>query len=260
MTVNKPLALVTGAGRGIGRGIVLALAAHDWNVAINFLANHEAAEATRKDAQNLGAEAALFRADVGESKQRDLLVQQVVDSFGRIDLLVNNAGIGPRQRVDLLLTSEASFDEVLQTNLKAPFFLSQRVALEMIALLEKGSIKNPKIINIGSISAYTSSVNRGEYCVSKAGLAMVTKLFADRLAAYGIYVFEIRPGIIETELSRTAYARYNQLILEENLTPIQRWGQPEDVGQAVLAITEGRLRFSTGETINVDGGFHLRRL
>jgi 3-oxoacyl-[acyl-carrier protein] reductase len=260
MTVNKPLALVTGASRGIGRGIVLALAAHGWNVAINFLANREAAEATSKDARSLGAEAALFQADVSESEQREDLVQQAMDSFGRIDLLVNNAGIGPRQRVDLLDTSEASFDEVLQTNLKAPFFLTQRVALEMIALLEKGLIQNPKIINIGSISAYTSSLNRGEYCVSKAGLAMVTRLFADRLAAYGIYVYEIRPGIIETEMSRAAYDRYNKLILEEDLTPIQRWGQPEDVGQAVLAITEGRLRFSTGEIINVDGGFHLRRL
>ena len=260
MTANKPLAIVTGAGRGIGRGIVLTLAAHGWNVAINFLANREAAEATCKDARNLGAETGLFQADVGRSDQRELLVQQVLENFGRIDLLVNNAGIGPRQRVDLLATSEASFDEVLQTNLKAPFFLSQRVALEMIALLENSIIQNPKIINIGSISAYTSSVNRGEYCVSKAGLGMVTKLFADRLAEHGIYVYEIRPGIIETELSRTAYDRYNKLILEENLTPIRRWGQPEDVGQAVLAIVEGRLRFSTGETINVDGGFHLRRL
>ena len=183
-----------------------------------------------------------------------------METFGRIDLLVNNAGIGPRQRVDLLVTSEASFDEVLQTNLKAPFFLSQRVAREMITLLEKGIIQNPKIINIGSISAYTSSVNRGEYCVSKAGLAMVTQLFADRLAEYGICVYELRPGIIETELTHVAYDRYNKLIMEENLTPIRRWGQPEDVGQAVLAIAEGRLRFSTGEIINIDGGFHMRRL
>jgi 3-oxoacyl-[acyl-carrier protein] reductase len=256
MTIHKPLALITGGGRGIGQ----ALASSGWNLAINYLANREAAEDTQRSARQLGAEAALFQADVSQGDQREHLVRQVMETFGRIDLLVNNAGMGPRQRVDLLSTSEASFDEVLQTNLKAPFFLSQRVAVEMIALLEKGVIQDPKIINIGSISAYTSSVNRGEYCVSKAGLAMVTKLFADRLAEYGICVYEVRPGIIETDLSRAAHDRYNQLIFEENLTPIRRWGQPEDVGQAVLAIAEGRLRFSTGEVINVDGGFHLRRL
>jgi 3-oxoacyl-[acyl-carrier protein] reductase len=260
MTVNKPLALITGGGRGIGRGIVLTLASQNWNVAINYLAALEAAEETQRSARQLGAEAALFQADVGQSEAREHLVRQVMETFGRIDLLVNNAGMGPHQRVDLLSTSEASFDEVLQTNLKAPFFLSQRVAIEMITLLEKGVIQDPKIINIGSISAYTSSVNRGEYCVSKAGLAMVTRLFADRLAEYGICVYEVRPGIIETGMSEAARDRYNKLIFEENLTPIQRWGQPEDVGQAVLAIAEGRLRFSTGEIINVDGGFHLRRL
>jgi 3-oxoacyl-[acyl-carrier protein] reductase len=229
-------------------------------VAINYLSNHQAAEETQQSARQLGAEATLFQADVSQSDARERLIQQVGETFGRIDLLVNNAGMGPRQRVDLLSTIEASFDEVLQTNLKAPFFLSQRVAIEMIALLEKRVIQNPKIINIGSISAYTSSLNRGEYCVSKAGLAMVTRLFADRLAAFGICVYELRPGLIETEMSRAAYDRYNKLIFEENLTPIQRWGQPEDVGQAVLAIAEGRLSFSTGEIINVDGGFHLRRL
>jgi 3-oxoacyl-[acyl-carrier protein] reductase len=260
MAANKPLALITGGGRGIGRGIALALASQGWNLAINYLANREAAEETQKEARNLGAEAALFQADVSQGDLREHLVKQVMQAFRRIDLLVNNAGIGPRQRVDLLVTSEASFDEVLQTNLKAPFFLSQRVALEMIRLLEAGLIQNPKIINIGSISAYTSSLNRGEYCISKAGLAMVTQLFADRLAEYGICVYEVRPGIIETEMSRAASDRYNKLIFEEKLTPIQRWGQPEDVGQAVLAIAEGRLRFSTGEIINVDGGFHLRRL
>jgi 3-oxoacyl-[acyl-carrier protein] reductase len=260
MTTDKPLALITGGGRGIGRGIVLALASQSWNLAINYLANRAAAEETQSAAHNLGAEAALFQADVSQGDPRELLVRQVMGAFGRIDLLVNNAGIGPRQRVDLLVTSEASFDEVLQTNLKAPFFLSQRVALEMIRLLEAGTIQNPKIINIGSLSAYASSLNRGEYCISKAGLAMVTQLFADRLAEYGICVYEVRPGIIETEMSRAASERYNQLIFEEGLTPIRRWGQPEDVGQAVLAIAEGRLRFSTGEIINVDGGFHLRRL
>jgi NAD(P)-dependent dehydrogenase (short-subunit alcohol dehydrogenase family) len=202
----------------------------------------------------------MFQADVSQADEREFLVEQVLETFGRIDLLVNNAGMGPRQRVDLLSTSEASFDEVLQTNLKAPFFLTQRVAHAMITLLEKEIIQSPMIVNIGSISAYTSSVNRGEYCVSKAGLAMVTRLFADRLAEYGICVYELRPGIIETGMIQTARDRYEKLIQEGDLTPIRRMGQPEDVGQAVLAIAEGRLRFSTGEVINVDGGFHLRRL
>jgi len=148
----------------------------------------------------------------------------------------------------------------MTTNLKGPFFLTQLVANEMIHLVEDGKVQSPKIVNIGSISAYTSSPARAEYCISKAGMGMMTALWADRLAEYGINVYEIRPGIIETDLTSVVKAKYDNLILEEGITPIRRWGQPRDIGKAVVAIAEGLLPFSTGEVINVDGGFHLTRL
>jgi NAD(P)-dependent dehydrogenase (short-subunit alcohol dehydrogenase family) len=155
---------------------------------------------------------------------------------------------------------EASYNEVMAINLKGPFFLTQRVANEMIDLKKKGIVQEPKIVNISSISAYTSSPARAEYCISKAGMSMMTKLWADRLAEYGINVYEIRPGIIATDLTSVVKDKYDRLILDEGLTPIKRWGLPEDIGKAVLAIAEGLFPFSTGEVINVDGGFHLHRL
>jgi NAD(P)-dependent dehydrogenase (short-subunit alcohol dehydrogenase family) len=160
----------------------------------------------------------------------------------------------------MLQVGETSYDEVMTTNLKGPFFLTQRVANAMIPLIKDEKISNPKIINIGSISAYTSSPARAEYCISKAGMGMMTLLWADRLAEYGINVYEIRPGIIETDLTSVVKDKYDRLILEEGITPIRRWGQPEDIGNAVVAIAEGLLPFSTGEIINVDGGFHISRL
>jgi len=164
-----------------------------------------------------------------------------------------------RRRVDLLEVAEASYDEVMQANLKGPFFLTQAVAREMIALRHQGLIQQAKIINIGSLSAYASSIRRAEYCLSKAGVGMLTSLFAERLAPENILVYEVRPGIIDTDMTAPAHAKYDQLI-QDGLLPIQRWGQPEDVARAVLALAEGCLPYSTGEVINVDGGFHLRRL
>ena len=167
--------------------------------------------------------------------------------------------MGPRQRLDILDMTTDSYDEVMAVNLKGPLFLTQRVANKMIELLQSGAVDAPKVINIGSISAYTSSVSRVEYCVSKAGMAMVTTLFGDRLAEYGINVYEIRPGIIKTDMTSGVTAKYDKLIAD-GLTPIQRWGEPDDIGKAVVAIAEGYLPFSTGEVINVDGGFHMHRL
>jgi NAD(P)-dependent dehydrogenase (short-subunit alcohol dehydrogenase family) len=187
------------------------------------------------------------------------LVDETLRQFGRLDLLVNNAGMAPRQRQDLLEASEASYDEVMTVNLKGPFFLTQRVARVMIEMLQAGQITCPKIINMGSLSTYTSSVNRAEYCLSKAGLGMMTMLFADRLAEYGINVYEVRPGVVETDMTSAVKDKYERLI-GEGLMPIRRWGQPDDVAQAVIALAEGYLPYSTGEVINVDGGFHLRRL
>jgi 3-oxoacyl-[acyl-carrier protein] reductase len=259
--MNERTALVTGASRGIGRAIAVALARQGWSVAINYRGNVEAAVATRTLVEQAGGPSVIIQADVAQADERNHLVEQTLSRFGRIDLLVNNAGMGPRQRMDILETTEASYDEVMAVNLKGPFFLTQRVARVMIELLQAQAIERPKIINIGSVSAYASSVNRAEYCLSKAGIAMMTALYADRLADAegGINVYEIRPGIIETDMTSGAQAKYDRLIAE-GLTPIRRWGQPDDVARAVVAIAQDQLPFSTGEVINVDGGFHLRRL
>jgi NAD(P)-dependent dehydrogenase (short-subunit alcohol dehydrogenase family) len=257
---NKRVAVVTGGSRGIGRGIALSLASRGWQIVVNYHSNRIAAEETQNAVESAGGSALLVQADIARRSDLDQLVDVALEEFGCIDLLVNNAGIGPRQRVDMLQVAETSFNEVMDVNLKGPFFLTQRVAKEMIALMEKDLIREPKIINISSISAYTSSPSRAEYCISKAGMSMMTKLWADRLAEYGINVYEIRPGIIATDLTSVVKDKYDRLILEQGLTPIKRWGMPEDIGKAVLAIAEGQFPFSTGEVINVDGGFHLHRL
>ncbi len=255
--MNKKVALVTGAGRGIGRGIALALAGHGYNLVVNYRGNKEAAAETGRLVEKTGAVCLVIQADIGRSADRQRLVEMTVKRFGRIDLLINNAGMGPRQRLSVLETSEASYDEVMNVNLKGPFFLTQRVARQMMSQ-EEGS-GPPKIINIGSISAYTSSPSRGEYCISKAGMGMMTALFADALAGEGINVYEIRPGIIATDMTSGVKDKYDELI-SDGLTPIRRWGLPEDVAKAVLAIAQDLLPFSTGEVINVDGGFHMHRL
>jgi len=256
---NRRVALVTGASRGIGRAIAGALAGDGWTVAINYRADAEAAAGALAEVQAAGGQGVTIQADIADAVARGQLVEEMLSRCGRIDLLVNNAGMAPRQRVDMLEATEVSYDEVMAVNLKGPFFLTQRVARAMIALLAAGAIQRPKIVNIGSLSAYTSSTNRAEYCLSKAGIAMMTRLYADRLAEYGINVYEIRPGIIETDMTRTVREKYDSLIAA-GLTPLHRWGRPEDVALAVAAIAADRLPFSTGEVINVDGGFHLRRL
>lgn len=251
------VALITGAARGIGRGIAVALAEHGWSIAINYVGNREAAQETLQRVERAGANGIVVQADVAQAEDRARLVQETLKSFGHIDLLVNNAGVGPRERMDMLEMSEESYDRVMSTNLKGPFFLTQLVAHKMIDAL--ATVPNPKIINIGSISSYASSTNRAEYCISKAGVGMMTTVFADRLSEYGIHVYEIRPGIVETDLTSKVKEKYDRLIAD-GVTPIKRWGQPEDVGRAVVAIAQDLLPFSTGEVINVDGGFHLRRL
>jgi NAD(P)-dependent dehydrogenase (short-subunit alcohol dehydrogenase family) len=253
-------AIITGSSRGIGRAIALALAGIGWRVVVNYAGNREAGEETARQVEALGGAAHLVQADVSSRVDIERLVVSTLERFERIDLLVNNAGIGPRQRVDMLQVGEESFDEVIATNLRGPFFLTQLVANEMIALLKQGKVSAPKIINIGSLSAYASSPNRAEYCISKAGVSMMTILWADRLAEYGINVYEIRPGIIYTDITAPVRDKYDKLILEQGIMPIRRWGQPEDVGKAVVAIASDLLPYSTGEIINVDGGFHLHRL
>ncbi len=257
---EEQVAIVTGSSRGIGRGIALSLAECGWQIVVNYRSNSVAAEEVQKAVEAAGGGALLVQADMASRDDLDKLVDAALSKYGHIDLLVNNAGVGPRQRVDMLQVGEESYNEVMDINLKGPFFLTQRVANEMITLVKSDPIREPKIINISSISAYTSSPPRAEYCISKAGMSMMTKLWADRLAEYRINVYEIRPGIIATDLTSVVKEKYDRLILDEGLTPIKRWGTPEDVGKAVLAIAEGLFPFSTGEVINVDGGFHLHRL
>ena len=251
---NK-IALITGAARGIGRGIALALAQHNWTMAINYRGNAAAASEALRLVEQAGGQGILVQGDVAITQDRERMVAQTLEHFGHIDLLVNNAGMAPRVRADMLQVGEASYDEVMTTNLKGPFFLTQLVANKMI----EQKIVGAKIVNIGSLSAYTSSPNRAEYCLSKAGISMMTTLFADRLAEYSINVYEIRPGVIATDMTSVVQAKYDKMIAD-GVFPIRRWGTPEDVGRAVAAIAQDLLPYSTGQVIDVDGGFHLRRL
>jgi 3-oxoacyl-[acyl-carrier protein] reductase len=266
----NPVALITGASRGIGRGIALALAAEGYDLVINYASNAAAVTQTSMDCQT-AAEAAgrriraeCFQADVADTVAREALVTFTREAYGRIDLLVNNAGVAPTRRADILDADETSFDRLIHINVKGPYFLTQRVARWMIAQQEAAvpaatAATVPKIVTISSISAYTASTNRGDYCLAKAALSMLTPLFAARLADHGIMVYEIRPGIIATDMTQAVTAKYDALIAN-GLTPIRRWGTPEDVGRAVVAIARNAFPFSTGEVINVDGGFHLRIL
>jgi NAD(P)-dependent dehydrogenase (short-subunit alcohol dehydrogenase family) len=262
----NPVALITGASRGIGRGIALELTSLGYDLALNFRSDAEAAAKTARDclaraaSERKSVSTSLYRADISVAADREHLVSRVQADFGRLDLLVNNAGIAPANRADLLDATEESFDRLIAVNLKGPFFLTQLAARWMLQLREKlGATYQGKIVTISSISAYAASINRGDYCIAKAGLSMLTPLFAARLAAAGIYVYEIRPGIIGTDMTAGVKEKYDALIAA-GLTPIPRWGEPRDVGKAVAAIAQGSFPFSTGEVINVDGGFHIRIL
>jgi len=254
---ERPVAIVTGAARGIGRAIALELASLGYDLVINRL--QDAAPTAKTEAERLGARCEFVRGDISDSQARRRLVEATRAAFGRCDMLVNNAGVAPLERLDILDATEESFDRVVGINLKGPYFLTQLVARWMIEQRGAHPDRPYRIVNIGSISAYTSSPSRGEYCISKAGLRMMTALYADRLGEYNIGVFEISPGIIETDMTSAVKDKYDRLIAD-GLTPIRRWGKPEDVAKALGAIAEGRLDFSTGCVIDVDGGFHLKRL
>lgn len=254
----KKVAVVTGARRGIGLGIARALGQQGMTVVLCATAQQDDAVTASLQAQQI--DCVYRRCDISAAPDRKELLDWVVATYGRLDLLVNNAGVAPLTRLDLLETTEESFDRLMQVNLKGTFFMCQYAAKLMIALQEKNlPAYAPRIINISSMSAYTSSVSRGEYCVSKAGISMTTKLFADRLADYGIPVFEVRPGIIRTDMTAGVYEKYEKLIAE-GITPIRRFGTPEDVAGCVLAAAGGLLDFATGQVLNADGGFHIRRL
>jgi NAD(P)-dependent dehydrogenase (short-subunit alcohol dehydrogenase family) len=243
----KLVAIVTGASRGIGRGIARELS-HSHSIVATYKGRLDAAESLRAET---GAE--IFRCDVASAADRQALLDFTRERFGRLDLLVNNAGIAPRERRNILDATEESFDEVLATNLKGPYFLTQQAARWMV---ESGG---GRIVFVTSISAYAASVNRGEYCISKAGLSMAVALYAQQLARSGIQVFEIRPGIVRTDMIASVEKMYEEKIAA-GLLPQGRMGEAADVARAVRAIADGLLDYSTGQVLNVDGGFHLRGL
>ncbi len=248
MASDRPVALVTGASRGIGRGIAEELS-KTHQVVGTYRGQRQAAESL---ATSTGAR--VFQCDLASGADRRGLVNFVKSEFGRLDLLVNNAGMAPRVRRDLLEATEDSFDELIATNLKGPHFLTQQLARWMVERETQA-----RIVFVTSISSYTASVNRGEYCISKAGLSMSVALFAARLAAHGIKVFEIRPGIIRTDMIAAVENVYEERIAA-GLVPQRRMGEPADVARAVRAIADGLLDYATGQVLNIDGGFHLRTL
>lgn len=254
----KRIACVTGAASGIGLTTAKSLAESGYAVVVvDLLSSTETG-----DIQNVlaGDGHTYIQADISDKSGRGKILDEIRKCFGRLDLLVNNAGVAPRQRTDILEVSEESYDRVMAINLKGPFFLTQAAGRYMIELVKDGVLERPKIVNISSISAYTSSPARPEYCLSKAGMSMMTKLYADRLAEFGINVYEIRPGIIKTPMTETVQEKYDKMIFEDGLLPIRRWGFPEDVAAAVVSITTGAFDYSTGQVFDIDGGFHLRRL
>lgn len=256
-----PVALITGSSRGIGRGIALELARNQKHaLVVNFAGHEAAAQETAEQCRESGAPSVeVVQGDISDASNRRRLIDVVRERCGRLDLLVNNAGIGSPGRADLLDATEASFDAVMAVNLRGPFFLTQLAVRLMLESEPLNAAGQRAIINISSISAFTASINRGDYCISKAGIAMITKLWAVRLAEFGIGVFEIQPGIIATDMTGPVQAKYDALFAQ-GLAPINRWGQPVDVGQCVVAIANGHFPYSTGQVFHVDGGFHLRTL
>ena len=258
----SPLALITGASRGIGRGIALELARegrHD--LVINYAENKAAALECKglcEEASGGTRRVEIVQADISVGADRERMLDFVSREFGRLDLLVNNAGVAPNVRADLLEAGEESFDRLMNINLKGPYFLTQKAAKLMAesAALE-GAAR--AVVNVTSISAFTVSTNRGDYCVAKAGLAMMTKLYAVRLAEYGIGVFEIQPGVIATDMTEGVKEKYDKMFAA-GLAPINRWGEPSDIGKAVVAVASGLFPYSTGQVFNVDGGFHIHRI
>lgn len=257
---DKPVALVTGGSRGIGLGIACRLGEAGFDVAINGRRDESEVRDSLKQIEATGARACYLQGDIGTTEARADLLKQLSDRLGRLDALVNNAGVSPTERKDMLEASEESFDRLIDINLKGPHFLTQAVANWMIEQKKTIEGYNPTIINIGSISATVVSTNRGEYCVSKAGMAMLTQLWAVRLSEFGIGVFEVRPGIIETDMTAPVKEKYDKLLKEGSLTVEKRWGQPDDIAKAVKVLARGELTYAPGQVLHVDGGITTVRL
>ncbi len=256
-TAARPVALVTGGRRGIGQGIAFALAEAGFDLVLNDLERDADAEGTLAGLRERGASASFVAADIADLLAQPALVEAAFGAFGRLDCLVNNAGVSVLSRGDLLEVSFESYDRCLDVNLRGPFFLTQRIARRMLEQAPLAGGPPRSIVMITSVNAELASADRGEYCISKAGVSMLTKLFALRLAPHGIGVFEVRPGIIRTAMTAPSAKRYERAIAG-GITPIARWGEPEDVGRAVATLATGRLPFSVGQVIYVDGGLSQR--
>ena len=261
---ERPCGLVTGASRGIGRAIAIALAREGYDIvgnATTYDPDHRArglAE-TQTRCEEVGAAFLPVAADIADLAAHEDLLASAVDRFGRLDLLVNNAGLAPRERLDYLETTAESFDRVVAVNLRGTFFLTQRVSRHLVEQVDRGHAIRPAIVFITSISADTSSPSRAEYCVSKAGLSQLARLCAHRLAPHGIAVYEVRPGLIATDMTAAVKQKYDALIAT-GAVPQERWGRPEDVGRAVAALARGDFAYSTGGIFEVSGGMNVKRL
>lgn len=255
----KQKALITGGSRGIGLGIATELAKEGIDLAINGVRPEEQVNEVLEELRAFGIRAIYCRGDVSLKEQRESILEKIRKEFGQLNFLVNNAGVAPKQRRDILEATEESFEEVLRTNLNGPYFLSQAVANWLVEQKKGDAGFFGSIINISSISATVVSINRGEYCISKAGMSMMTQLFAARLGEFDIPVYEVRPGVIETDMTSGAKEKYDRLF-REGLSVQSRWGKPEDIGKVVLALVKGLLPYSTGEVIMADGGLTIPRL
>lgn len=255
----KPVALITGGSRGIGFGIAQALVKQGYRVAINGVRAADQVVETLKQVNAEGGEAIYCQGNIGSADDRRKIMEDIKAKWGQLNLLVNNAGVAPKERKDILEADEQSFDWLMGINLKGPYFLTQQAANWMIEQKTKNQKDSFSIINISSVSATVASVNRGEYCISKAGMSMSTKLWAARLGEFDIPVYEIQPGVIRTDMTAGVIEKYDKMIAA-GLTLQKRWGQPEDLGKTVVALAEGMIPYATGQIIHTDGGMTIQTL
>jgi len=261
---EKSVVLVTGAGRGIGRGISLSCAEAGFDVAgVDILFDSRNKDSglfeVQQKVEEFNSSFLPVQGDISALHDHERILDEVLDFYGKVDVLVNNAGVAPEKRIDVLETSPESYDRVMSVNTRGAFFLTQRIAVPMIEHAKEGNLQNPCIIFISSISAEVSSPSRAEYCISKAALSQAAQIYADRLAEFAINVYELRPGLIHTEMTALVKEKYDKLI-EEGLVPLKRWGFPEDVGKAVVALAGGYMKYSTGLVLELSGGMNIRRL
>ncbi|TFF98941.1 MAG: 3-ketoacyl-ACP reductase [Promethearchaeota archaeon] len=261
--MKEKVALITGSTRGIGKAIALMMANMGFKIIINGASTNKLSGDYKSELEDIYGELfeeffLFIQADISKAEDRSKIVKKIKDKYNRIDVLVNNAGIAPPIRKDILEASVESFEKLIKINLQGPYFLTRDIANWMITLKDEILNYQPYIVNISSVSSFASSPDRGEYCISKAGITMMTKLYAHRLAEFDIPVFEIQPGIIKTGMTEPVQEKYTNLI-KEGITPLKQWGLPKDVAKAVKAIVSGLMPYSTGDIIHIDGGFHLKR-